>query len=790
MTLKRFFLHLTILLTFSLSGLYAQSGYFTGNGGSDKKVLIYNSELLNGKSDKSDQWITIKIKSDIINDFNSYSNIQIIDADQTDTIRKIQKQYESSEYSSEDAVELGKSLQAKYYITLTTSRNKESYSLSATIFNIETRKAEGGYTSPFYSQTDYLTKVHGQACVKLLSDLGVKLTSAGKRLIQTASLTQTESLSEKEMQENLSALTTELERISKEESKLSASKLTDLELEAEKTRIQTQKAVLERQQQAEKEKLLRLQEDAKREQEEELARMDRDTKQQEEILRISAELEKKAMDLRSKKIEGLTAGEYIELIEAEKQTLYANEKSVNDSIESYNKALKNEYDQKIAERKNRPLQAAEKDSNGNRSELSLARLNSDIAKLQSEYDEKVLENTTALNKNIMDIQNQLRKKISSDISKMESKEFTSDSLTDKSLYFRVDNYDGNAGGWYYSLAFAFGGKTVYTDRSLITYKEITGKEIPLAPKAGDKNIEKKNKLIQEYFDIVDSYDSFFRMNVPYVQAIITYKVSAEKYTKPSCYQIKITELVLKNVSTSKKIKTNSVNKKCEYSYEPACMVDWRTKSEKEADIKKEAKKKLEEEKIANRTYERKKKEKPASKTSSSSTSSSSSGSGSSSSYIQDARDTFSAFYYNGFVIPGNISTYFNNDELYITLGYGVSFGLTDFFFIGANFDFGFGGHKSVMTSEYYSSSEETYNEEADFFYDIMGTLGLNFNFATIGRLSTWLECGAICSDFGLGTGASLEFYLPEAGGIFLASTLLLTDSKYLIKCSVGYEICF
>ncbi|MBO6176841.1 MAG: hypothetical protein J6O39_04800 [Treponema sp.] len=762
----------------------ADSGYFTGNGGSDKKVLIYDSTLLNGKSDKSDQWIPIKIKADIINDLNSYSNIQIIDAEQTETIRKIQRQYESSEYSSENPVELGKSIQAKYYITLSTTRDKDTYSLSATIFSIETRKSEGGYTSPFYSQTDYITKVHGTAAVKLLSDLGVNLTSAGKRLIQIGSLTETNSASENEMKENLSAITAELERISKEENSLSGTKLTDLELEAERTRIETQKAVLERQQAAEKEKLQRLQEDAKREQEEEIAKMDRDAKQQQEILKISNEVEQKAMEIRNKKIDGLTAREYVELIEAEKQTLYSNEKSVNDAVAAYNKNLKAEYDKKIEARKNRPLQTAEKDADGKRSELSQARLDADIQALQNEYEEKAVENSTELNKSIMDVQNQLRKKISSDISKMESKEFKSGSLTDSSIYFRVDNYDGNAGGWHYTLVFAFSGKTIHTATDLITYKEITGKDIPEAPKAGDKNFEKKSRLVQEYFDTVDTYDSFFRMNIPYIEAIITYKIASERYTKPSAYQVKITKIELKNVSNSKTIKSINSTVKAGYNYTPACKVDWRTKSEQEADIKKEARAKFEEEKKTEKSGSKKKKEKSESKASS--TDPAYTG-------FQDDRDTFSAFYSNGMAVPGNISLIMNQEEAYLTIGYSFTVGLTKNIFIGANFDFGAGGDRETLesnteNSSYYSNAETA--KELDFYYDVTGMLGTSFNLLKYVRISGWLEGGAICSKAGYGIGASLELYTPSSGGAFVSATALCTKEKILGKFTLGYELCF
>lgn len=199
---------------------FTAEGYFIGDGGAGKRVLVYTSELENGLSDSSDAWIASKVKRDIINDLVTYSNLTVINSDERSTIRKIQKEYESSEYSTDNPVQLGKSVQAKSYITLTTTRleqkGQDYYGISATIYNIETRQAEGGFTlKPSFSQADFVTKAHGTVSAELLEQMGVKLTSAGKRLICTGSFDEAVSGDISDAEENLSAINAELEKLSK-----------------------------------------------------------------------------------------------------------------------------------------------------------------------------------------------------------------------------------------------------------------------------------------------------------------------------------------------------------------------------------------------------------------------------------------------------------------------------------------------------------------------------------------------------------------------------------------------
>lgn len=775
---------LSALAVFTAIPLFPATGYFTGNGGQGKTILIYKSVLENGKSDKSDEWISNKIKLDILNDLVNYSNLTVIDAAEKENIRKIQKEYESSEYSEENPIQLGKSLQAKYYITITTTRTASSgeskYTANVQITNIETRKTEGGYNlSKSYSESEYITK-HGIISAEILTQLGVNLTSAGKRLIQYGTFESEEKLNLSDYEENLSAINAEIAKLNAEESKLTAQNLTSLEAEAEKARIETQKAILAQQQKNEQERIERLKSDAQREQEEMLAQNDRDIEKQMEIMRLSNEIEKKAMEIKAKKSESLTASQQIEVIEGEKQILYSNEKSVQDAIDEYSARLKAECENEISQRKNQQPQKAHLASDGvSLNESGKEFLNNDINAITAKYNDLIDTNTAEIRKETESAQNQLREKITSDISKLESKTFTADSILNQGLYLRINNYDGTKGkeGWRYTLTFSFRGQNIFVHTDILNYTEITGKKIPELPKLEDKNYKTKRKVYQEYLDTVDNYDSFFRLNVPYIESKITYTIKAGSYKEASTYKVSIKSIDFLNVESGKKIKTLSASETVTYAFTPSVKVDWRTQTQKNNDYKAQAKAEREAQEKAQAKI---KKENAKNKKSTSTQSSSSSSS------KQDARDTFSSLIYE--FLPGTISYYRSADESFFTIGYLGTIGITNNIFCGLTAELGFGGNDIFWNSSNSYDSEK--DSEAIFFTGLTGLFGLSFNVFTNFRLSIYAEGGYIGTGAGGGVGASMEIYAPNAVGIIGSLGILGNSNDLFTKYSVGFEVCF
>ncbi|BDC97223.1 hypothetical protein TRSA_23220 (plasmid) [Treponema saccharophilum] len=555
-------------LSFAQTLVFAvDNGYFIGDGGKGRRVLFHTSTIENGK--KEDNYIPNLIKRRLIDDFVSFSNINVIDSDEKTTIINLQKDSENEYYSGENPIELGKAIQAESYIKLVSHRMKNSISLSATITNIETGATEGSFSSQFYSDNEFLEKVHGEATEKLLETLGVKLTAAGKRILKYGSVSQTTATAT-ESEENLKAIKAELARIEKEQMDMLKKNTTEIGREAMRARIEIQKATLIQQQKNEEQRLARLLEDEKRKAEEERISKERSAEAQKKIIDLSKEIEEKAAKIRSQKIENMTILQQIEIIENEKQVLLANEKEIEKSISLFNENQDAICNKEIAERKKRPLRTAEKDASGNMTSEAKKLLESDIEQITLKHQKIKIDNENQLRESAKSSQENLREKIIKDLEKLESNKVTVDSLQDIDCCFRVGNYDGSQNAWLYNLSFIFAGIEIFSEQGTLNYNEITGNSVP--------SIEEKDKY-NEYLDNVEAYDSFFRLNVPYIRVVLAYSIKAADVKRPSEYIVSVDSVKFINLQNNKTIRTNSPNYVGTFSYRSPTLVDWRIEKE-------------------------------------------------------------------------------------------------------------------------------------------------------------------------------------------------------------------
>ena len=116
----------TVLAIFGFLTIFT----FSAISQSTNRILVDQSTLEN--SSGNDFWIASKIKTDFINDILNYSSIEVINSSDTDRIKALQKDSESSSYG-ETVVELGKRIQAGRYITIKTTRIGNTYTAS---FNV------------------------------------------------------------------------------------------------------------------------------------------------------------------------------------------------------------------------------------------------------------------------------------------------------------------------------------------------------------------------------------------------------------------------------------------------------------------------------------------------------------------------------------------------------------------------------------------------------------------------------------------------------------------------------
>ncbi len=575
---------LALFLLFAAKNALPVDGYFTGDGLEGKRILVYSSSVENGND--SDAWLAQKTKRDIINDLVNYSNMDIIDADEKKTIRKLQKDSISGLYSDSDPIELGKMIQAKSYIKLVTSCKRKTYSLSATITNIETGKTEGSGSTPFYSEDDFISKAHGEIAAGILETLGVKLTIAGKRLLQYGTFSQTES----ESRENIAAYKAELARLEKEQQALRQARKVQVDSEALNARIEAQKALLLQKQKNEEARLIRLREDAKRKMEEQRLSEERNGETQKKILTLSNEIEKKAQKIRAQKVEGLDVFKKIELIEGEKQILASNEKSIKDSLIDFNSQQDELAEKEILERKKQKARITETNADGSLNDVGKKNLESDIEAIKIKHEKIKSENENQVENTAGKLQENLRQKIILDIKSLEGAKYVANSMFNDGVYFRINNYNGSESkhGWEYNLSFVFGGQAICSDEGLLLYNELTGLEVPSYPDAKDPKRAEKLEAYAKYQDNVETYDSFFRLNVPYIQTIVEYSIKIGDAKSPSEYIVTVHKMLLKSTQSEKIIKTIDKDTEGTYKYSPATLVDWNLKNiRKQRELKEE-----------------------------------------------------------------------------------------------------------------------------------------------------------------------------------------------------------
>ena len=789
----------TVLAIFGFLTIFT----FSAISQSTNRILVDQSTLEN--SSGNDFWIASKIKTDFINDILNYSSIEVINSSDTDRIKALQKDSESSSYG-ETVVELGKRIQAGRYITIKTTRIGNTYTASFNVINITTGKSEYGYSMPeAYSEAEFISKAHGELAVQALKNaFNVKLTPAVEKLILgNGNLIINSNESVKEAKENLEAIKAEQARLTKELSNLNSAAMTSAQYEAQQARLKTQQALLKQQQLNAEQMVKRVQEDAERKAREEDAKKKRDSQTQNEIIAVTKDLEQKAAQIRSKNLKDMTASQRISIIEGEKQILVQSIAEIENNLINNQNRMNSEQKKELAE-----LDRRFNDVNTDEYKIFHTKdgLLNDTGNqaYKDEYDSIIKKYNTLIAQNQAEVknrtntsQNALRQKIQSDIEELEKQTYSADSVSDNGLYFRVDEYDGDKSGWNYYYAFYFGGEQIIEDSEILTYKEITG----TYPAKYAKRVESGEPGYTDYVNFknyssnVTKFDSYFRMNVPYIQATIKYTIKSEKYYEPSKYTIQLNSIEFINLDTGRTVASKNINKNIAYTFSPVTAVDYRTTSAKNTDEKAEAeqiriqrKKEAEEKLQQQKEEERLKKEQQK---------------------LEEklikaerkAKIKSHSTLGNLFLFPGVLSFYNSMDGIGLSLGYTGTIGISRNLFAGVDLELGGlvsenkASFKNQNTFDGSSSTDINSSNPSElntdyFEYLIALQIGENANLGRHARLLLTQEIGCIYNSFGLGVGTGFEIYYGTVG-FSMNYTLDWTYAHgFLDRYSIVFETCF
>ena len=600
-----------LLVVFALSimmvqSVFGQSALYNGKGGEGKVVLLDEPVMVNGLKNGSDKWLTQSVKTDVLSDLSQYSAMKLLESEQQKNVLKLQKESESAMYDDNDMLELRRMVKAREYIKLTITRIEQKgqnlYGLQATIVNIETGTSEGGYNpKSYYSQTDFLTKAHGELSAGVLEQLGVELTETGKRLIAKAnevkatggSSVKTQNIAVvsakelKDAQDNLNAIDTELLRMQEKLADIENSSAFDLEKEAEKMRLENQKATLLQQQKSEQEHIARMKAESERRAREAEESKKRSAEQQQKIDEIASEIEAKSAELFAKANRN-GVEEQVVTLEKQKAVYVSNQRRINDSIKAAEAGIEAERRNAIRERKAEPPRKADLNADGTRSENGRKALESALAEINEKYETRKSDSAKEITSSFSDMQDPLWTRIESDKEEIAKGSYIASTLDNK-VILNFKDYDGTAQGWAYDIKMTFNAVTVFSSSGTLTYKDITGKEAPQFPDRDDKKYDEKVKAYNTFQDDIELFDSFFRTGVPFVTANIAYTIAAAPYNRPSEYDIKLDTLSFFNLQQNKETSKMKLKESKVYRYYPVTFIDWRTDKERNSDEKASAK---------------------------------------------------------------------------------------------------------------------------------------------------------------------------------------------------------
>lgn len=176
-----------ISFLFILDFITAEESFYVGDGGKNNTIMFAESSLENGIYDKTDVWVTDKIKANLISSLQRFGGFNCIDLNEAKSILKVQKQLESGMYDDSMSIEIGKLIKAKEFVNIKSTRLPSgSYSINITLFNVETGAILGMFSSPntYDSAESYALQAHYDCISEILSRLGIKLTQEGKNVLQ------------------------------------------------------------------------------------------------------------------------------------------------------------------------------------------------------------------------------------------------------------------------------------------------------------------------------------------------------------------------------------------------------------------------------------------------------------------------------------------------------------------------------------------------------------------------------------------------------------------------------
>jgi hypothetical protein len=175
---------ISVVLLLAAPVLFAQTSYYTGQGGKGTSIAVLQPEGANFAKD--DQWLCSYTQGILTDYFSKFSAMTVTDKQNVDKILDEQAAQYSGNYSETQQIKIGNLTAAKFGVVGTITKIPSGqFHLSLGVNDLEKNvRVNGAAFNRTCAEAQFKTaSVLGEAAVELLGAMGVQLTEAGKQAL-------------------------------------------------------------------------------------------------------------------------------------------------------------------------------------------------------------------------------------------------------------------------------------------------------------------------------------------------------------------------------------------------------------------------------------------------------------------------------------------------------------------------------------------------------------------------------------------------------------------------------
>lgn len=533
--MKKIWVFLIVLLSVSFAATAA-----------GKRIAIFNPTA-EGLAPEEQNWVPSSVRRRLEANFNDYTSYELVDVQNEEQIKKIQKNAESFTHDQNTSIEIGKLVSAEIGVFSNITKANGKYILSASVTNLTTGVRLSSVTTDSVVEAVQLFEGAGSSVnkvtVKICDDIGIKLSA-----IDLYVLLKGQDLSEKDQismtQEEVSKYEKKQKELEKQLKEVSLS--TELDADSRKAKLEAEKALAEQQKQIAAERLERLRLQQQRLLEDQEQQKTRTAAQREKIEQAAALAEKQAKLVRQQKIDSLSVDNQIAIIEAKKQAMLDIHNSVLNQEKFIKQSANDEYKARCEAIDAEPLRNGETDSKGKILPAVQQLRKERKLEIRKEIEAKALEDLAAIQGKTTAQEDSLFNDIQNDLAKLRVRR-TISSIEDARI-LDIGNYAGDKYEWDTTVSLYINDVKIFGQNANIAYSNVSGKN-PVTPSGGNTN------NWNDYLDTVDLYDYMFRRKVPAVTLEVDYSIDAMPDNYPSMYKMTLYEFRFIDTITGKVVQT-------------------------------------------------------------------------------------------------------------------------------------------------------------------------------------------------------------------------------------------